>query len=294
MAGQKLAWDPLSSKVFLKVNPKSINVSCRGLICRRVNKDKIGEYRFKGIGFESFANDLKRLYCQDIRDIDYDLNGESKKMKVWINAQTLDLQNLLVGQMTALITGFPDFVFRIEQFTDLIRLAKLGIDHRWENWASLQLEPQRQEFFYEEPLTIEVVDRYLYFEPVRENFQIHIDVNLGEFDRTNQIVGKVSTRFDIKLKRKLMYLIQGKIFAGDMVDPAYDKTMIKRIEKTIGKQIAKSQKKLRFSPWAKGLPRLIAVEIYRQLEQYETFVFSSLEKGDISISIKNELCAFCT
>ena len=292
MANQQLSWDPLSSQVFIKENKKSVKVACRGLICRRIAGENIGDSQFKGIGFESYSNDLKRLYCQDIRDIDYRLRGENKTMKKWINDQTLDLQNILVGQMTALITGIPDFTFRIEEYTDLIRLAKLGIDLRWENWANLQIKSEKHDLYYEEPLTVEVVDRSLYFVPLRKNFQVQIDVNLGEFDRTNQMVGKISTKFDIKLKRKLMYLIQSKILAGDMVDPRYDKTMMKRIEKTIEEQIAKSQKKLIFAPWAKGLPRLIAVEIYRQLELYESFVFSSKEKGDVNIPVKMNYAPF--
>jgi hypothetical protein len=292
MANQKLAWDPITSQVFIKENKKSIKVACRGLICRRVDSQESIDKQFLGIGFESYSNDLKRLYCQDIRDVDYRLKGENKTMKGWINSQTLDLQNLLVGQFTALLTGIPDFTFRINEFTDLIRLAKLGIDLRWENWANLQIKSDRHELYYEEPLTVEVVNRDLYFVPIRENFQVQIDVNLGEFDRTNQMVGKITTRFDIKLKRKLMYLIQRKILAGDMVDERYDKTMIKRIERTIKEQIATSQKKLKYAPWAKGLPRLIAVEVYRQLEYYENFVFNGTDKGDINIPIMMNYAPF--
>lgn len=285
LASQQLAWDPISNNVFIKENAKSLKVSCRGLVCRKVDGLESAEKQFQGIGHESFSNDLKRLYCQDIRDKDFRLRGENKKMKAWINDMTLDLQNLLVGQFTALLTGFPDFSFRVDSFTDYIRLSKLGLDLRWESWANRQIKQERHDLYYEEPLSIEVVDRELYFKPLRKNFQVQIDVNLGEFDRANQIVGKISTKFNVKIKRKLMYHLQNKILAGDQVDRNYDKTWMKKLEQTIEDQIAASQQKLLFAPWAKGLPRLVAVEVYRQLEHYEGFIFSSLETGDVAVPV---------
>lgn len=285
MASQTIGWDATTSQVFLKTKADSTKVACRGLICRKVKNDGSSAYQIKGIGYESYSNDLKRLYCQDIRDAQFKTQGETEVMKGWQNEMTLDLQNLLVGQFTALVTGFPDFSFRVDNFTDYIRLAKLGIDLRWENWANLQIKNSKKDMYYEEPLTIEIVDRELFFVPERKNFQVVIDVNLGEFDRTNQLVGKISSRFHIKLKKAFIRMVQRRILAPNPLEPEQEKNTLRHIQKVVEDQILASQAKLSYSPWAKGLPRLISVELYRQFQYYSHYIYNSEETGVVEMPV---------
>ena len=56
-----------------------------------------------------------------------------------------------------------------------------------------------EDIYYEEQHSIEVVDRDLYFRKSIQKFKVVFDINLGEFDRHNQYIGKLKTNFKLKL-----------------------------------------------------------------------------------------------
>ncbi|EQC52090.1 hypothetical protein, partial [Bacteriovorax sp. DB6_IX] len=54
---------------MLQRNEQTTKVLCDGLICRKKNFRDFNLEFPKGIGSSSYFDDMKALYCQDIRDL---------------------------------------------------------------------------------------------------------------------------------------------------------------------------------------------------------------------------------
>ncbi|MGB0454227.1 MAG: hypothetical protein ACPGJV_10995 [Bacteriovoracaceae bacterium] len=285
LSGQALDWDKVSNQILLKRNQKTTKVFCNGLICREITERSEFENALKGVGFVSYENDLKRVYCGSFRDISYETKGELEQIQKWMREQSFDVENLMVGQMTALLTGVPEFAFRVESFSDYIKLARLGLDHSWGRWARDIKEKGEENIHYEEALRVEVVDRKLYFKPHRRNFSVEIDVNLGEFDREHQRLGKLSTTFNIKLSKAVINHVQKLLEKPNPYPMGKNESSVNRIEKAIEDQVLKAQDKLAFTPWRDQISKLIAKELVNQISLYPKSPYRNGDNQFIQVPI---------
>lgn len=268
MTNNVLAWEKINNNVVKKEDKNTLKVACDGLICRKVVTNDFEKRLSKGIGQDSLEADLRVLYCQDLRDVDFSYQNQEQKIKGMISEMTLDQQALLNGQFISLLTGVPEFLFWNGTFKDLQKMAKYSIENRWQRWAKKKLEKYDSDLMYEETLSLEVVNRRHYFNKFQRDFKVHVDINVGEFDRSMQIVGKISTRFNLNISRKFLTWVRKKWINRNPQNVEEEKKIFERFVKIIEDQVEKSKNKFDLPPWKEGLERLIAKELLEQVSQY--------------------------
>ena len=138
MSSLKLVWNKFQRGFLLQKYKDTSKVLCEGLICRKANMKKIESNLPRGIGSNSINNDLKRIYCENLRDADYTIKNQSPKIKKIINARTFDDENLLTSQLITLITRIPDLFVRSDKFSDALDFMRASLDSSWDNWAKKQ------------------------------------------------------------------------------------------------------------------------------------------------------------
>ena len=197
--GKTIGWNKEKNTLNLVENNKSIQVLCDNLICRKTTQNEFKNKIILSVGSTSFGQDFKYLFCDSFQVKDYNTKNIDPRLKKMINDLTFDDENFLVGQFIALITGYPDFLLGLEKFTAGEDLLRASIDYTWTNWAKTQSSNLNRELYFEEPLTLELIDRKLYFKNDQKDLKVAFDVNLGEIDRINQKVGKLGMNFKIEI-----------------------------------------------------------------------------------------------
>lgn len=119
------------------------------------------------------------------------------------------------------------------------------------------------------------MDFNLYFNKYRRNFSVELDVNLGEFDRINQKLGKLSASFNISISKKLVnYLVRSlKNSSREKLENFLSKAIKEQVEK---KGVFKN----------KGLEYLIASTLLEQFELVGEKIYKSNESGKLVVPIK--------
>ena len=141
-------------------------------------------------------------------------------------------------------------------------------------------------FSYEESFELELLDRSRFFSPLRKNFQVRIDINFGEYDRVHEGLGKLSTRFDLVLRRSFVNSLKRDLLTAQGEDYTGNrKKVIDRITGHIEETVREAQNKFKFSPWKDQLSHLIALELVSQLDYFGEAVFSSHDNGVVAIPV---------
>jgi len=268
LSGQKLEWEPLDNNVVIREEQDTVKVLCRNMICRKTTEKTITREFPRGAGTKSIKEDLDRLYCEEMRDVDYVSKGQEPKVKDWIKKMTFDEENLVVSSFLSLITKIPDFFLRSEQFSDGKEFLRLSMDRNWNNWAKKQTTNFAKDLYYEEPLTLELVQRDLYYKNTIPKFSVHFDVNLGEFDRANQKVGKISNHFNLSISKTFLRWARNE---WNGIPPGQDKrkqAIVDRFKIEITDSVQKAKTKFRLVPWKGDLENLIVRELLEQIVQY--------------------------
>ena len=237
----------------------------------------------RSLSSNSIASDLERLYCQDLRDIQYISKGQVPKIAQKIKSFSLDDQNLMLGQWMALLTGIPDFFVRASTFSKGLTFLRSHMDHAWNRWASLQNQSGKRYIPYEEALRVKVVDRRFYFDSYRPHFRVEVDISMGVLDRAQIRMGKIKREFAIKLPNKLLAWAR-KIMqesSGENAHQEISKSFLAHMEDQMqdAKEIWKS-----LSP-QKRLEDIVMEELLQQLDRYQGDFFDHSPKGMNKISI---------
>lgn len=264
LSGQKLVFDAITNNIYSKVDGAGVKVWCENLICRKVTNEEFERKKILNMGSSNFLIDLKKLYCNDFLTADYAKEEDPKLIKI-IKERTLDEENLMVGQFISMITGVPDFLLGQKTFENAQDLLKSSIDDTWIKWAEKQTQDFTRELYFEEPLFIELVDRNLFFNKNNNELKVVFDVNLGEFDRTAQIVGKIGIDFKIIIPNSFLVLLKKEIQFPDYTISSKEDFLIKKMRNMIVDQVEYTKTKLLIPPWKGDLAQLIAYEIYQQV-----------------------------
>lgn len=265
MTGKSIAWEPYKNLNYLKEDHQTQQIWCDGLICRKATKEYFDQHVHHSLGGGSVYDDLVRLYCQDVRMFNYLPRANDPRLAKIMNSITLEEENFLNSQLTALITGVPDFLVGADKYSKGESIMRSSIDQTMIDWAEKSTTNFSKGLFYEEPLTLELVDRSQYYSRYDSNLKLVFDVNLGEFDRINQTVGKVRISFKINVLRS--FLRYYRIAYMD-IDPqkTEEKTLlINSLKIQITKEVQAAREKLIIPPWKGDLEALIANEIGEQL-----------------------------
>lgn len=265
LSSRQLNWNQTNNQITVENNPKAKQVYCENLICRRVEQDVFNRELPRQIGSLSVTDDLRKLYCNDFRDADYQTRDQVPELLELIRSMTFDDHNLLVGHYIALLSGIPDLLLHVDQFSDFKPLARSSFDRVWNGWAQEQLESMQKNLHYEEVMSIEVVDRSRYFFAFRPEFKVVLDFNLGEYDRLTQAHGKISSRFDVKISHAFFIWARKEWFSEGGDVKARRDEVIKKLEKKLEPQFALARSYYRLPPWSGPIESLAARELSQQI-----------------------------
>ena len=285
LTNQKLEWKKNTSDVYKTQNTKTVQVLCDGLICRKTNEVDFKKKFPTSVGHKSTEDDLSRLYCKEVRDYQYLLKGQAPKIAKMIKKMTFDEENLLASQFIALQTRVPALFVRANNYSKAKEFLRSSLDRTWNNWAMNQIDRFKGDVYYEEPLTMELVSRALYFKNFLPEFRVVFDVNLGELDRTNQMVGKLSTKFDLNMSRKFLRWAREEFINLDPRDAKRKEEFYHKMKIRIKPIVDNIRTKFPTPPWDGDLDIIIRDEILEQLALYRGTFFDRDEPGIVTIPV---------
>lgn len=286
MVGTKVVWDKVSNTLKKENTKDSAAVVCENLICRRVSRVKFNEKMPRMVGSLSLGDDLRRLYCHKFQGVDFQTENQEPKIKEMILQMKSSDGPLLGAQLVALISTVPDLMVRSENFQDAQVYTRYSIDETWDNWASKQSDNFSRDLYYEESLSLELVKRELYFKPNDKKLKVLIDINLGEYDRINQMVGKVSSTFHLRISKRFLKWARLQWYSNLKNRTEIQADVQKKLALLIEDQVLMAREKFVAAPWSGALHELIAGEILDQLSFFPEDTYTSLDAGFEEIPIQ--------
>lgn len=269
MDGRKLAFNPRSHTITLESSVETSRVACRGLICRRADETEYRRRMARAIGSPNTYADVKRIYCRHLREAGINYRDPDERVRKLLDERSLEENLLLAGQFKALVTGTPNFMIWSDTYDQAQGIMRASFDSSWDEWATSSITQLAGDLAYEEPLTVELVERELFFNPYRKNFAVHFDVNQGEFDRVNRIAGKLTVSFDLKFSHKMLHWLRKNWIHLDPTMKVERRDLIDRFKGYIKKDVEQARSKLSIPPWRGDIEEIIAVEL---LEQFSSFL----------------------
>ncbi|MCF8058500.1 MAG: hypothetical protein K9K67_04335 [Bacteriovoracaceae bacterium] len=286
LEGKALSWADDLNQPTIEDSNKSVRISCQNLICRKSNLEDFLRQTPRSVGSTSIGSDFSRLYCSEFRDADYLIKFQVPQIAKKIKSITFDEQNLLTGQLIALITGVPDFLIQSPKFSDLVELTRSSMDQAWDFWANGQKETYEKALAYEEPLKVQVVPSTMYFKVFKPEFSVELDINQGEFDRVISIVGKLRTKMKLSFSKKFLKWARDEWKNLDQKEDLLKAERIKiPFRKMVEDQIASLITGYPVVPITSKIDDLIIVEILDQLATYRGDFFLKDITGLVDIPV---------
>ncbi|OFZ21341.1 MAG: hypothetical protein A2202_05200 [Bdellovibrionales bacterium RIFOXYA1_FULL_36_14] len=294
MFGEKLNLELTNNVIFKTKLVKEKIILCEDLMCRKVYMDEFYRKVPRSLGGAEVYEDFKRLYCSDFMDANLNLENDDEIFKSWSKELVSDDYYLQLSQLSALINKVPDVILRNLPLYSPEDFFLKSLDQAWYNWSQNQLKYSMDNVYYEEPLRLEVVDRELFFEVTSAKFKVMIDINLGEIDRSSQILGKVPVEFNVTVPKSLLSWFRKK---RKEYDPSkkqnYNLAALgSRFEKYIVKDIQNVRNKFIIPPWDTGLERLVSSEILEQIAKYEGKYFDQSSNELLKIPVQLNYAPF--
>jgi len=290
--GKKIIYNSTDGSTRFGKEESPVNVICNNLICRKKSSSYFFKNMARSIGFRSTENDFQRIYCGEFKELEIYGGQSNKQIKAWIEGQTFDDFNFLAGQFTALITGVPDFLLRLDHFDKGKNLFKMSLDSSWDKWANFQNIKYKRDILFEESLKVEKVNRKHYFNPKKSKFMVYFDVNLGEFDRINQLVGKIKVHFDLNISKSFLSWIRGEWIDRDPLNKKKIKYIKNVFKKHIENNVILAKNEFRIPIWKGDLGALIVSELLEQISLYSGRFFDQERSGNVKIPIYIALAPF--
>lgn len=271
--GQKIDYTVSDQKAVNRQGDDNITVRCQNHICRRRYENRPLVDFPRSIGHVSYQNDFSRLYCEDFRKIDYSYKGQNETILKIIKKTTFDEQNLMVATFVSLLTGVPDLMVWSNDLKEAGPLLRAHIDWNWDRWAREQIKRLKTYTTFEEPMVVELVEHRLHFDSDSNDLKIVFDVNVGEFDRINELYGKLKVVHRLKIKKRLLVWAK-KQLASDYAFEKKTRDMVKKaLSRRLEKQIEQLMKNQSAPIWGKNPTELIVGDLILQIEKHGGRVF---------------------
>ncbi|MBF0299742.1 MAG: hypothetical protein HQK51_13540 [Oligoflexia bacterium] len=316
LSGIQSSWNNVSKKFNSVSANNTIQIICENLICRPpIDKNSFYKNFPRSLGGKDIEEDLKIVYCNNLQDVKYTYNNQEPHVKKWINNQTIEDENFLISQFLSLLTSVPDPIGRVQNYSELKEVLRSSLDNDWDIWAQKATNTFVTDLLYEESMTIEVIpnsklidknafhdisynsllkghsfsdikkmDKYT--KEIKKHFQIAFDINLGEFDRTLQVNGKIETHYKLFLPESFLSWFQHEWFL--YAHPKYKEKRNKLrevLQNALVPQIIDMRKKFLIAPWEGNLQYLIASEIIDRLEDELCPKLQRISDKNIEITI---------
>lgn len=292
MASKSIDWNDYKNEVMLKEDSQTQPVWCDGLICRKSTKENFEQHVYHALGSSDVYDDFRKLYCEEMQDIYFTPKDSDPKLAKIMNSLTLDEENFLNSQLIALITGIPDFLLGVPTLNKGEDVLRASIDQIMQEWALKSVNGFSKELLFEEPLTLELVERKQYFDKVSPELKVAFDVNLGEFDRINQTIGKVKMTFEINILKSYLRYYRQAVLDLDPRDHAEKNRLTAQFKVQITQAVQDAKEKLIIPPWKGDLEAILVNEIAEQLIAKQGDVLHLSDKGFQKIIIEINYAPF--
>ncbi len=289
LSGQSLTWIEEKSRPGLE-SEDTTRIVCKNLICRKSSEKDFNRYIPKALGSTGVLGDFKNLWCTELRDADYLFKNQVPQIAKIIKSRTMDEDQFLVSQLVALESGVPDLMILAPKFSDLLSQTRSSVDQTWDFWAEGQNDNYKKALAYEEALQIEPAPTRLFFKNLRPKFSVELDINQGEFDRVNNILGKLRTKMNLKFSKKFLKWAREQWSSIERIsDEQTAKQREERIrlpfKKMIGEQMETLLSSYPVVPLKKEIDQLIIDEILGQLVSYDGNFFKGEVEGMVEVPV---------
>ncbi len=269
VGGKRLVYNHTSQTIRLEDETQPERVACRGMICRRTNEREFTRLTPQAVGSPSYYADVRRLYCHRLRDTRINYHDVDERIKNILNTRTLEENLIMSGQFKALLTGIPNFFIWSNSYDQGQAIIRTSFDQAWDRWANGAIAKLAGELTYEEPLTVELIERDLFYNIYRKDFAVHFDINQGEFDRINRIAGKITATFDLNISHKMLHWLRRSWRGLDPTQTLERQDIVTRFKNYIKKDVQSARAKLVIPPWRGDIEEIIAVELLEQFSKYD-------------------------
>lgn len=288
LTGKTTTWDQIDNSTKLINAKDSLRVACEGYICRSKNSNQFMKQFPRSWGSRSIMEELESIYCFDFRDARNNFNEPIVKLKKILDSRTLSDEIFLRSQMISLFTGVPDFFLNAGTFNEASEILKASFNSTWDRWAGKSIRKFSQDLMYEESLFVESVDRKFFYDNRKPQFKVIFDVNLGEFDKANQLIDKLSASINISLSKSFLKWARRDWKSnrrGAQREVVLSK-LVKQLKFHIDDQLILKRNRFIIPPWEGDIGGIIAVELIEQLADYEGTFFNQDDAQNIEIPIE--------
>lgn len=289
LEGKRISWSKETNQAtIIEDAAASVQVLCPDMICRRVELSEFKKNFPKIVGSSGTGLDLKRMWCQHLRDQTINTSDTQHPMiREWGKKLNPEDENLMAGQMLSLFTGLSDMVVMAKTFNELTTDLRSPIDERWSSWANTNLKNFSRDTLYEEAMEIKVRPLREELELSQRNFRVDFAVTMGELDRVFKNSDKVSQTIPLKLSQNWLRWLRRQWFeVNSKASPELREEFITQTAKFIKIQIDAKKKYFPTPLFGDGLEELIALELISQVERYEGGIFTGLDEKMLTIPVR--------
>jgi hypothetical protein len=286
MAGMGLAYDSDFDRYELRKQSGRVRVNCAAQICRRASDLNFEEKLPRSIGSLGLIDDFNRLYCGVFRQQSYQKSDEDNRISAQLSEREMDEEKLVQSQLVSLLTGVPDTLINLAKFDDGKKVFQASVEDHWDLWSKQAIKNLMNKLSYEESLTLTPVPRYLTVNPFEAKFRVVMEVTLGELDRINYVVDKISVDQKIVISKSFLKYMRKKWVSRDHRIIATRTEVIDRFSTQLLPEINRIKKKFIVAPWNEGLERVVAMELLEQLAQYEGTFFNEDSNDSVVIPLE--------
>lgn len=268
LLGVEISWNKKEKTSVLRPSENSIKVGCEDLICRNRSDSAFHNMFPRMVGSVSLNDDLEVLYCNHFRDVGLKTKNAPDKIKKWMKAQTLEEGKILPMNTVALLTGMPEFMFSVDQFSDLSKLYSNTIEERWDRWAKQQTETLVLDLLFEESLVVDLAP----VSPASKSsgdLSLTFDFLLGELDREIDVVDKISASFHLEFPNSFLnWVRRSSISASNRSQYAKLEDIEKKIINYVQVQLDEKRKLFQLELWNEDFARIVANELQSRILAY--------------------------
>ncbi|GAB4407661.1 MAG: hypothetical protein OHK0056_08040 [Bacteriovoracaceae bacterium] len=290
--GEQYEFSPVDRRVFAVRTNQTARILCDNFICRPVDQEQMRSRFPRSIGFTNFYSDMKRLYCSKLRDVDYLYRDQIPEILEIIKKRSFDEDNLLALQFISLITGVPDFLISGEKYSQLKATARASMDESWDRWAQEMNGIYKSDLLFEEGLSLELADSKKIINRFNPKFVVDLDVNLGEFDRSMSVVGKITTTIPIKVSTKFLAWARHQWGSITPEEIYRQKIIIRRMIDQLKPSIENAQKNVETKILKSDFLPIVSEEFLKQLVRYEGTPLSNLKEKELTLNINFNYAPF--
>ena len=278
MSDLEVDWDKEDDSVILVNAKNSHKALCENTVCRLRPSDEFEDLFPRSLGSTSIKDDIERLYCQNLSRLEYNEEGLPKVIRKWLKEKNKEGDQLLRSYFLSEVSGIPALDVQTEKFNQLRAILRSSIDKSWTDWAVLANENHINNLFFEEALSVEIIPRDRYYDFFTPKFSVEFGVNLGELDRSNMGHGKLTSVYNLEIRKEFLRWMRRSWILRNVNNDAELKYLRQRMRTQISWQIAELKKKFRIPFWQNNedIEGLIANELLIQLESYRGTYFSEI------------------